>query len=72
MSGAVTAAPPGALAPPKPGSRESLMLNIGFMAMVIGMFMAILDIQVVASSIQEIQAGIRLRLRKSRGSRPAI
>ena len=33
-------------------------LNIGFFAMVIGMFMAILDIQIVASSIRQIQAGV--------------
>jgi DHA2 family multidrug resistance protein len=44
--------------PPKPGTRESLLLNIGFFAMVIGMFMAILDIQIVASSIAQIQAGV--------------
>ncbi|MBI5163776.1 MAG: DHA2 family efflux MFS transporter permease subunit [Magnetospirillum sp.] len=31
---------------------------IGFLAMVVGMFMAILDIQIVASSIQQIQAGL--------------
>ncbi len=31
---------------------------IGFLAMVLGMFMAILDIQIVASSIAQIQAGI--------------
>jgi DHA2 family multidrug resistance protein len=31
---------------------------IGFMAMVFGMFMAILDIQIVAASISEIQAGL--------------
>jgi DHA2 family multidrug resistance protein len=31
---------------------------IGFMAMVVGMFMAILDIQIVASSIAQIQSGI--------------
>lgn len=31
---------------------------IGFLAMVVGMFMAILDIQIVASSLAEIQAGI--------------
>ena len=31
---------------------------IGFMAMVVGMFMAILDIQIVSSSLAEIQAGI--------------
>ena len=43
---------------PAKGTRESLMLNIGFFAMVVGMFMAILDIQIVASSIQQIQAGV--------------
>lgn len=32
--------------------------TIGFFAMVVGMFMAILDIQIVASSLAEIQAGI--------------
>ncbi|MDP3738764.1 MAG: DHA2 family efflux MFS transporter permease subunit [Hyphomonadaceae bacterium] len=62
MSGpAATAAPgPQAGAPsfPKPGTRESLLLNIGFFSMVIGMFMAILDIQIVASSISQIQAGV--------------
>lgn len=31
---------------------------VGFMAMVVGMFMAILDIQIVASSIAQIQAGV--------------
>lgn len=31
---------------------------IGFLGMVVGMFMAILDIQIVASSIQQIQGGI--------------
>ena len=29
----------------------------GFVAMVVGMFMAILDIQIVASSLKDIQAG---------------
>lgn len=37
---------------------SGLALNIGFFAMVIGMFMAILDIQIVASSIRQIQAGV--------------
>lgn len=37
---------------------SDLTLNIGFFAMVIGMFMAILDIQIVASSIRQIQAGV--------------
>ncbi|WP_419799667.1 MAG: DHA2 family efflux MFS transporter permease subunit [Terasakiella sp.] len=31
---------------------------IGFLALVVGMFMAILDIQIVASSLAEIQAGV--------------
>ncbi|MFL5256842.1 MAG: DHA2 family efflux MFS transporter permease subunit [Rhodopila sp.] len=31
---------------------------VGFMAMVVGMFMAILDIQIVSASISEIQAGL--------------
>jgi DHA2 family multidrug resistance protein len=31
---------------------------VGFIAMVVGMFMAILDIQIVASSLSEIQAGL--------------
>jgi DHA2 family multidrug resistance protein len=58
MSGAAATAAPAVYTPPKPGTRESMMLNIGFFAMVIGMFMAILDIQIVASSIQQIQAGV--------------
>jgi DHA2 family multidrug resistance protein len=36
------------------GTRET----IGFFTMVVGMFMAILDIQIVSSSISEIQAGL--------------
>ncbi|CAH2599317.1 Colistin resistance protein EmrB [Rhodovastum atsumiense] len=32
--------------------------NLGFMCMVVGMFMAILDIQIVSASIAEIQAGL--------------
>jgi DHA2 family multidrug resistance protein len=62
MAGAAATATPGAVpgvyTPPAPGTREALLLNIGFFAMVIGMFMAILDIQIVASSIQQIQAGV--------------
>jgi DHA2 family multidrug resistance protein len=50
--------PPGAYAPPAPGTEAHRRLNIGFFAMVIGMFMAILDIQIVASSIAQIQAGV--------------
>ncbi len=44
--------------PPPRGTLEYRLLNIGFFAMVIGMFMAILDIQIVASSITQIQAGV--------------
>ena len=58
MSATALTAPPGVYVPPERGTRESLMLNIGFFAMVIGMFMAILDIQIVASSIQKIGAGV--------------
>ncbi len=35
-----------------------LSLHLGYFAMVIGMFMAILDVQIVASSISQIQAGV--------------
>ncbi len=55
---APAAGPPAAPVYPAKGSREALMLNIGFFSMVIGMFMAILDIQIVASSISQIQAGV--------------
>ncbi|HOZ27767.1 MAG TPA: DHA2 family efflux MFS transporter permease subunit [Hyphomonadaceae bacterium] len=58
MSAVAATALPGAYTPPKPGTREAMLLNIGFFAMVIGMFMAILDIQIVASSIQQIQSGV--------------
>ncbi|WP_374298427.1 DHA2 family efflux MFS transporter permease subunit [Ferrovibrio sp.] len=46
-----TAAP----APPAPMPKGRL---IGYFAMVLGMFMAILDIQIVSSSLTEIQAGL--------------
>ena len=42
--------PASATIAPVPGSAEARRLNIGFLAMVVGMFMAILDIQIVASS----------------------
>lgn len=45
---------PAAGAAPAPGLRE----KIGFVAMIFGMFMAILDIQIVSSSLSEIQAGL--------------
>jgi MFS transporter, DHA2 family, multidrug resistance protein len=37
---------------------------IGFIAMAVGMFMAILDIQIVASSLPEIQAGLGIPLNR--------
>ena len=48
-------APAGAPAhPPRVGGRQL----VGYLGMVLGMFMAILDIQIVSSSISEIQAGV--------------
>jgi len=41
---------------------ESLRLWAGFIAMSIGMFMAVLDIQIVASSLPEIQAALMVPL----------
>lgn len=41
-----------------PSDRIPPRLLIGFLAMVLGMFMAILDIQIVAASLSEIQAGL--------------
>lgn len=46
-----------AAAPSGPGGL-SVRDRIGFLAMVVGMFMAILDIQIVSSSLSEIQAGL--------------
>ena len=34
------------------------IIVIGFFAMVLGMFMSVLDIQIVASSLSQIQAGL--------------
>lgn len=60
---AASAPPPGAgsiAAPPlKPnGEIDWVHLFIGFGAMAVGQFMAMLDIQIVASSLPQIQAGI--------------
>src|ERR1044072_783555 len=41
----------------KPDDSPPLAVWIGFIAMVVGQFMAILDIQIVASAIGTIQAG---------------
>ena len=45
---------------------------VGFMSMVVGMFMAILDIQIVSASIADIQAGLSASADEAAGCRPAI
>lgn len=45
-------------APSLSGLGQSRRTIIGFIAMVFGMFMAILDIQIVASSLSQIQSGV--------------
>lgn len=45
-------------APATPVAKVGLPLYLGFGAMVVGQFMAILDIQIVAASLQQIQAGV--------------
>jgi len=45
-------------APARPDDTPPLHIWIGFIAMVVGQFMAILDIQIVASAIGSIQAGV--------------
>jgi MFS transporter, DHA2 family, multidrug resistance protein len=47
-----------ALAAAKPDDSPPLHIWIGFIAMIVGQFMAILDIQIVASAIGSIQAGV--------------
>lgn len=47
-----------AAAPAAPTDSPPLGIWIGFIAMVVGQFMAILDIQIVASAIGSIQAGV--------------
>ncbi len=44
--------------PPAATDRISTRTLVGFVAMVFGMFMAILDIQIVASSLRQIQSGV--------------
>jgi MFS transporter, DHA2 family, multidrug resistance protein len=48
------------MTPPEPVARSSLRLWLGFGAMCVGMFMAILDIQVVASSLTAIGDALAL------------
>ena len=50
-------APPQVMPAPPPQAMPA-KVRFGFMAMVFGMFMAILDIQIVSASISEIQAGL--------------
>lgn len=61
MATATTAPfPPAPAAPPRPAVSETMDPRrvFAFLAMVFGMFMAILDIQVVSASLAEIQAGL--------------
>src|SRR5450432_413866 len=54
-----TTAPPGMLSAPAPPSEKiSPRRLLAFLIMVFGMFMSILDIQVVSASLSEIQAGL--------------
>lgn len=48
----------GAAAASGPRSRTPMRVWLGYLAMVVGNFMAVLDIQIVASSINTIQAGL--------------
>ena len=52
------ARPPEASAPGKPTEPASVRQWIGVLAMVFGMFMALLDIQIVTSSLTQIQGGL--------------
>src|SRR5450432_3689722 len=54
-----TTAPPGMLSAPAPPSEKiSPRRLLAFLIMVFGMFMSILDIQIVSASLSEIQAGL--------------
>ncbi len=44
--------------PPIAGGKLTARQRLGFMAMIVGMFMSILDIQIVSASISEIQSGL--------------
>jgi DHA2 family multidrug resistance protein len=56
-AGSIPAAPPAKVPAAKPATSEGRKL-FAFMCMVFGMFMAILDIQIVSASLAEIQAGV--------------
>ena len=47
---------------PTPAGAIGIKTWIGFVAMAVGMFMAILDTQIVASSLPEIQTGLAIPL----------
>jgi DHA2 family multidrug resistance protein len=49
---------PAAVAPALPADHMPVRRVVAFLAMVFGMFMAILDIQIVSASLSEIQAGL--------------
>ena len=44
------------------GLTQSRATWLGYLAMCVGMFMAVLDIQIVASSLPEIQTGLAIPL----------
>jgi DHA2 family multidrug resistance protein len=58
----VTGSDPGLLAEGELFRRSPVLSWIGFLALCLGMFMAILDIQIVASSLPDIQAGLHIPL----------
>src|SRR5258708_6160798 len=54
-----TTAPPGMMsAPAAPAERIAPRRLVAFLIMVFGMFMSILDIQIVSASLNDIQAGL--------------
>ncbi|WP_062206648.1 DHA2 family efflux MFS transporter permease subunit [Aureimonas sp. AU12] len=58
MSSTTAGSTPAASAAPPIGDTIPMRRMLAFMAMVFGMFMAILDIQIVSASLAEIQAGL--------------
>src|ERR1700732_3090570 len=58
MANATTAPPAMMAAPPPPAERITPRRLFAFLIMVFGMFMSILDIQIVSASLTEIQAGL--------------
>src|SRR5437899_8275158 len=58
MANATTAPPAMMSAPAAPSERIAPRRLVAFLIMVFGMFMSILDIQVVSASLSDIQAGL--------------